>query len=137
MKVDNDCTPSLPPSKQQMVSEFMREFKQPVRTSPTWLTPDEIETRMRLIIEESNELNEALISRDIYEIADGIGDLLYVVYGTACSCGIDIDPIFAEIHRSNMTKRGGHINEYGKLVKPPTYEPPKLLAIIDEQIEKD
>ena len=124
-------------TKQQMVAEFMCTFNQNVRPSPSCIPPNEIELRYRLISEELNELVDALNSHDIYEIADAIGDLLYVVYGAACACGIKIDPIFNEIHRSNMTKRGGYINEYGKLVKPPTYEPPKLLPLIDAQMKND
>src|SRR2546429_6004229 len=35
-------------------------------------------------------------------------DLLYVVYGTAVSYGIDMNPVFREVHRSNMSKVGGY-----------------------------
>ena len=52
-----------------------------------------------------------------------MADLLYVVYGTAVSYGIDMDPVFREVHRSNMSKVGGYKREDGKWVKPPTYSP--------------
>lgn len=42
---------------------------------------------------------------NIVELADGLADLHYVAYcGTAATCGVDMEPIFAEVHRSNMTK---------------------------------
>ena len=76
-----------------------------------------------------------------------------MVYGTAVECGIDMDPISSlvvtfcddcdtlsrllsrftdEIHRSNMTKVGGHKNHYGKWIKPDTYEPPNLEPLIEK-----
>ena len=111
----------------------MQLFNQQVRLTPTPLSVEESETRNRLIQEEVNELVMAFYKRDIYEIADALADLLYVVYGTCNSCGIDINPIFEEVHRSNMTKVGGTINEYGKLIKPETYSPPNLIDLIDNQ----
>ena len=52
-----------------------------------------------------------------------MADLLYVVYGTAVSYGIDMDPVFREVHRSNMSKVGGYKRDDGKWVKPATYSP--------------
>lgn len=64
--------------------------------------------------------------------ADAIADLLYVVYGAAVAWGIRIDPIFGEVHRSNMTKFiDGHVNESGKYVKGPSYEPARIKEILD------
>jgi predicted HAD superfamily Cof-like phosphohydrolase len=120
-------------SKQQLVTEFMLMAKQPVRTIPTFLDAREAFERMRLIGEETAELATAFYARDMVEIADALADLLYVVYGTAVSCGINLNPIFQEVHRSNMTKKGGHLNHHGKFVKPATYEPPKILEILEKQ----
>jgi len=121
-------------NKQSLVSEFMRTFGQGVAPYPSIPSMDTILLRQRLIIEESNELFLALHKGDIVDAADGLADLLYVVYGTASACGIDINPIFQEVHRSNMSKTGGVINEHGKLIKPPTYSPPKLQSLIDAQL---
>lgn len=119
--------------EQYNVEDFHREFYLTVNTSPT--IPDEKERTLRisLILEEARELCEALDKKDIVEVADALGDLMYVVLGCAVTCGIDMEPIFREIHRSNMTKKGGHKDEKGKWIKPKDYEPPKLLPILVRQ----
>lgn len=89
--------------------------------------------RLALIREELAELEEAIDAEDIVQIADALGDLLYVVYGAALAFGVDLEPVFAEIHRSNMTKRGGPVREDGKVLKPTTYSPPDLAPILAAQ----
>jgi len=95
--------------------------------APCSLTvPDEATASLRLTLirEEAQELAAAFKAQNIVEIADAIGDLLYVTLGTAVSCGIDIHKVFEEIHRSNMTKFiDGHRREDGKWVKGPSYTP--------------
>jgi predicted HAD superfamily Cof-like phosphohydrolase len=86
-----------------------------------------------LIQEEFAELREALGQRDIEAVAKELADLLYVVYGTAVSCGIDMAPVFQEVHRSNMSKVGGHKRADGKWVKPPDYSPARLQPILAAQ----
>ncbi|OQB09080.1 MAG: Phosphoribosyl-ATP pyrophosphohydrolase [Parcubacteria group bacterium ADurb.Bin216] len=120
-------------SEQRMVKEFHNAFNLPVADSPTTLSQKDAFKRTVLIKEELDELKDALYEYDLLKIADAIADLLYVVYGTAVECGLDIEPIFKEVHRSNMTKKGGYLNDIGKWVKPPTYEEPVLLPIIDSQ----
>src|SRR4029453_6442141 len=66
-------------------------------------------------------------------IAKEVADLLYVVYGTAVSYGIDMAPVFREVHRSNMSKVGGYKREDGKWVKPATYSPAAIQPILAEQ----
>ena len=119
--------------EQKMVREFHDTFGIHTEDSPTEPSAQVIERRINLINEETNELFKALRDRDLVLIADGIADLFYVTYGAAIECGIDMESIFKEVHRSNMTKKGGHFNSYGKLVKPDTYEPPKILPIINFQ----
>ena len=68
------------------------------------------------------------------KVTDGIGDLLYVTLGTAVACGIDIEPFFEEVHRSNMSKFiDGHRRADGKWVKGPSYSPANLEPILDSQ----
>ena len=55
---------------------------------------------------------------------------MYVVYGTAISYGIDMEPVFKEVQRSNMSKVGGYKREDGKWVKPPTYSPADIAPIL-------
>ena len=85
--------------------------------------------RFRLIDEEKGELQTAWHQKDIVEIADALGDLAYVVLGTAVACGIEIGPILREIHRSNMTKEVGQF----KPVKGPDYTPPSLRPLLIQQ----
>lgn len=118
---------------QKQVVEFHRMFDLGIEPVPKAPGFDLQLARLRLIKEELNELNLGFLNGDTVEIADAIGDLLYVVFGTAVVCGIDIEPVFDEIHRSNMTKVGGHKDENGKWIKPNTYEPANLEPIIRQQ----
>ncbi len=94
------------------------------------------EMRVRLIEEEVTELIDALASGDVVGVADALADIQYVVNGAAIVWGIDLDPVAAEVHRSNMTKRGGKLREDGKLLKPDHYEPPNIERVLAEQVEK-
>jgi predicted HAD superfamily Cof-like phosphohydrolase len=71
---------------------------------------------------------------DLVKLGKELSDLLYVVYGTAVSYGLPIDDIFAEVHRSNMSKLGEDGNpvlrEDGKILKGPNYTPPYLDDIV-------
>ncbi len=120
---------------QQMVQEFHQQFN--IHVAPRPALPDEpTQTlRSRLIQEEFDEFQEAMQSNDLSAMAKELADLLYVVYGTAVSLGIDMEPVFKEVHRSNMSKVGGYKREDGKWVKPPTYSPASLEAIISTQME--
>jgi predicted HAD superfamily Cof-like phosphohydrolase len=119
-----------------MVQEFHEQFD--IHVSPTPSVPDEPTKilRKRLIQEEFEELQEAMDEKDLPSIAKELADLLYVVYGTAVSLGIDMEPIFKEVHRSNMSKVGGYKREDGKWVKPATYSPATLDRILEDQIMK-
>jgi len=76
-----------------------------------------------------------IVVNPIPTVVDGrtMADLLYVIYGTAVSYGIDMDPVFREVHRSNMSKVGGYKREDGKWVKPATYSPARIELILAEQ----
>jgi len=118
---------------QSMVEAFHRAFDILVHRSPTVVDERTRELRIRLIQEEFEELKGALIDGDLESISKEVADLLYVVYGTAVSYGIDMDPVFREVHRSNMSKVGGYKREDGKWVKPATYSPACLEPILAEQ----
>ncbi len=120
---------------QQMVLEFHQEFDIYIAQQPT--IPDEATQtlRTRLIQEEFEELQEAMKTKDLANVAKELADLLYVVYGTAVSCGIDMEPVFQEVHRSNMSKVGGHKREDGKWVKPATYSPADIPPILLAQTD--
>ena len=116
-----------------MVEEFHRAFEILVQETPGVIDARTRTLRERLIHEEFEELKEAMVTDDLTAIAKELADLLYVVYGTAVSFGIDMEPIFREVHRSNMSKVGGHKREDGKWVKPATYSPAAIEPILADQ----
>lgn len=63
---------------------------------------------------------------DMPEAADALADIDYVVEGTRLEFGIDGAPIAAEVHRSNIAKLGGPVDEHGKVRKPAGWTPPDV-----------
>lgn len=123
--------------QQKMVREFHRAFEVAAPFKP--VIPDEnvIALRLKLIREETDELREALHGGDLTLAADAIADILYVTYGTAVALGIDIEPIFAEVHRSNMSKLHEGVvlkRSDGKVIKSPNYSPADIMPLIGLQL---
>ncbi len=118
---------------QTMVREFHTVFDLHMAERPR--VPDEqtVTLRARLIQEEFDELQEAMKAEHLPHIAKELADLLYVVYGTAVAFGIDMEPVFREVQRSNMSKVGGSKRADGKWVKPSTYSPAQIEPILDRQ----
>jgi len=117
------------------VIDFMKTFGQEVKDSPEFPKPEVVSLRQDLIIEEYNELRDAIIAKDIVEVADALTDLLYVIYGAGVAFGIDLDACFQEVHASNMSKLmpDGTIlrREDGKVLKGPNYFVPDLKKVLD------
>ncbi len=86
--------------------------------------------RADLISEEASETVAALNKNELLETIDGLCDLLYVAYGTAVTLGVDLEPFFDEVHRSNMAKVGGPVRADGKRLKPAGWLPPNLASIL-------
>jgi predicted HAD superfamily Cof-like phosphohydrolase len=128
---------TAPPTAQSMVEEFHRLFSIVVHQTPTVIDEQTRILRERLIHEEFEELKEAMAKNDLFAVAKELADLLYVVYGTAVSYGIDMEPVFREVHRSNMSKIGGYKREDGKWVKPATYSPAVIEPILIEQQSRE
>jgi predicted HAD superfamily Cof-like phosphohydrolase len=70
---------------------------------------------------------------DLVGLADALADLDYVVEGTRIAFGIDGKPIADEVHRSNMSKVGGHRRADGKWEKPDTYSPADVRGELKKQ----
>jgi len=104
----------------------MLTMHQEVREEPGLPSPECCKLRVDLLEEELTELKWAIVQKDIVGIADALTDLKYVLLGAECAFGLDGEPCFNEVHRSNMTKVGGEIREDGKLLKPASYEPPNF-----------
>ncbi|OQW66323.1 MAG: hypothetical protein BVN29_07640, partial [Nitrospira sp. ST-bin5] len=90
--------------EQSMVEEFHKKFDILVQASPTDASEETKRLRIRLIQEEFDELKESMAEGNLAALAKEMADLLYVVYGTAVSYGIDMEPVFREVHRSNLSK---------------------------------
>ena len=119
-----------------MVEAFHSKFGILVQTTPMDVNEETKQLRVRLIQEEFDELQEAMATGNLAAVAKEMADLLYVTYGTAVSYGIDMEPVFQEVHRSNLSKVGGYKRADGKWVKPPTYSPADIESIVEVQREQ-
>ena len=121
--------------EQMMVREFHERFGLPSNSHPTW--PGEAMHRLRVLLieEELAELRNAGEARSLVCTADALADLLYVVYGAAVTYGIDLEPVFREIHRSNMSKGGDHpvCRADGKVCKGEHYQAPRIAEALAAQ----
>ena len=104
----------------------------------TKLTEEEIVLRYNLMKEENEEYLEAAKNNDIVEIADALGDQLYILCGTILKHGLQykIEEVFEEIQRSNMSKldeQGKPIfREDGKILKSNRYFKPDIKTVLDK-----
>jgi|TARA_R110000744_G_scaffold312822_4_gene420152 predicted HAD superfamily Cof-like phosphohydrolase len=118
----------------EKVGDFMEAFGQEVLYIPTLPGFNLSELRLDLIEEEVQELRDGLDKKSMFEIADALTDILYVVYGAGHAFGIDLDDCFSEVHRSNMTKLGANgrplYREDGKVMKGPSYSEPDLTQFL-------
>lgn len=124
---------------QKQVEEFMTRFDQVVRVNPIGdISSSESFLRVELIAEEFRELRSGISVGSVVDIADALADLTYVVIGTASTYGIDLEPVFDEVHRSNMTKiwDDGSIRRSvsGKILKPPTYSRADIAGVLGVEV---
>ena len=117
------------------VKKFMKTFGQMVKTDPQFPDEKTMQLRYDLIKEELNELEEAMKTKNLKEIADALTDILYVTYGAGYAYGIDLDKCFKEVQRANMSKLGSDgkpiYNEKGKVMKGPNYSEPNLKQFLE------
>ena len=117
------------------VKTFMETFGQMVRTKPQFPDEKTMQLRYDLIKEELNELEQAMKSKNLKEIADALTDILYVTYGAGYAYGINLDKCFKEVQRANMSKLGEDgkpiYKEKGKVMKGPNYSPPNLKKFVE------
>ena len=120
------------------VKDFHDKFGLSYNYSPTVeLEKKIIELRFNLMKEENEEYFEAANNNDMVEVADALGDMLYILCGTIIEHGMQykIDEIFSEIQNSNMSKLGADGNpiyrEDGKVLKGPNYFKPDIKGILN------
>jgi predicted HAD superfamily Cof-like phosphohydrolase len=124
--------------EQKAVKEFHEVMGMEDNKTPTLVDGETAGLRIAVIAEEFNEFIDGVAQEDLVEIADALGDLLYVIYGAANAYGIDLEPVFNEIHDSNMKKidpETGKVKyrEDGKVLKPKGWKKPRLAPIIEAQ----
>ena len=121
------------------VNEFNKVFKVGESlSSPTLLTQKEQLLRYNLMVEENREYLDACKDGNLVEIADALGDQLYILLGSILRHGMSdkIIDVFNEIHSSNMSKLDSNGNpifrEDGKILKGENYFKPNLKQFIND-----
>lgn len=119
------------------VREFHEVFGLDFHNAPVVDISDKIiELRHRLMAEENDEYLEAAKNKDLTQIADALGDKLYILCGTIIAHGLQhkIVEVFEEIHRSNMSKLDAYgkpiYREDGKIMKSDRYFLPDIESIL-------
>ena len=125
-------------NKLSAVTAFHKAFGLGVNHTPTTdIDESTMNLRFSLMDEENKEYLDAMKNKDLIEVADALGDMLYILCGTIITHGMQdvIDEVFEEIQRSNMSKLGSDgkpiYREDGKVLKGPNYFKPDLKKIVN------
>ena len=126
-------------NKIEAVKAFHTAFKLNIQNNPTvTISEERKKLRFELMKEENEEYLEAAQNNDLVEVADALGDMLYILCGTIIEHGMQdkIEAVFNEIQRSNMSKLGENgqpiYREDGKVLKGPNYFKPNIEDILDK-----
>ena len=126
-------------NKIEAVKAFHTAYKIGYRETPKADLGDAKNTlRFNLMKEENEEYREAANNNDLVEVADALGDMLYILCGTIIEHGMQhkIEEVFEEIQRSNMSKLGEDgepiYREDGKVLKGPNYFQPNIADILEK-----
>jgi len=121
------------------VMAFHKAFGLGIKNEPTANLSDEKNLlRYKLMREENEEYLEAANNNDLVEVADALGDMLYILCGTIIEHGMQhkIEEVFDEIQRSNMSKLGEDgkpiYREDGKVLKGPNYFKPDIKGMLEK-----
>ncbi len=121
------------------VHKFHSAFGLGIKNTPTAdLGTKKNLLRYELMREENEEYLEAANNNDLVEVADALGDMLYILCGTIIEHGMQekIVEVFNEIQRSNMSKLGADgkpiYREDGKVLKGPNYFKPNIAEILEK-----
>ena len=122
----------------QLKHDLKRYMLEDYLTHPTWKLVDDKLIEFDLMKEENEEYLEAAKNGDIVEIADALGDQLYILCGTILRHGLQdkIVEVFEEIQRSNMSKLDADgkpiYREDGKVLKSDRYFKPNIASILSK-----
>jgi len=116
------------------ILEFHKEFKHHIEPFPR-IAPDHVQRLRRKLIREEvcKELLDGIDNNDLEAIADGAADSIVVILGTCISYGIDLRPVWDEVHETNMAKKGGGKRADGKSLKPEGWQPPRIKELLNAQ----
>jgi predicted HAD superfamily Cof-like phosphohydrolase len=123
------------------VETFHNAFGQENGKYPRPLDEHGFNLRHSLMQEENDEYLEACFNNSLVEIADALGDQLYILCGTILRHGMQhiIEDVFNEIQASNMSKLGDDgkpvLREDGKILKGSQYFRPNLEPIVKRDLE--
>lgn len=121
------------------VAEFHEVFRIGNAESPRLIGERDYTLRYNLIKEENEEYLEACKKGDLVEIADALGDQLYILFGTILKHGLQhkMEEVYDEIHRSNMSKLDENgkpiFREDGKILKSNLYFKPHIRKILGDE----
>jgi predicted HAD superfamily Cof-like phosphohydrolase len=122
----------------EAVKIFHEIYKLSYKENPTTeIGLDKIKLRFNLMAEENQEYLQAAKNNDLVEVADALGDMLYILCGTIIEHGMQdkIEEVFDEIQKSNLSKLGENgkpiYREDGKVMKGPNYFKPDILKILN------
>lgn len=156
-------------SMSQMAREFSEAaLEEELPNQPVVLKTEDVEFLTKMVISELYELNKTVFAKEedcidslktaiekmdkggdefsiddrltIANQADAGTDMIYYILQKFSCHGINLDPVFAEVHHSNMSKRDPTTQKFirredGKILKPENFVPPDILSIISQQIE--
>lgn len=115
------------------IERFQREVigkERPTKIAfPDWETMRQLRNQEN---EEHCELSDAILAHDMAGLCDACCDIFYTVGQIAYRCGVDLRPIWDEVTRSNMAKKGGEFVN-GKLQKPVGWTPPDVEGELRKQ----
>ena len=121
------------------VKEFHETFKLEFHELPiAEIDPSIVDLRHRLMEEENDEYLEACRNNDLTQIADALGDKMYILFGSIIAHGLQykIEEVFDEIHRSNMSKLDDNgkpiYRDDGKIMKSKNYFLPQIEEILEK-----
>ena len=122
----------------EAVKIFHEIYKLSYEENPTTeIGLDKIKLRFNLMAEENQEYLQAAKNNDLIEVADALGDMLYILCGTIIEHGMQdkIEEVFDEIQKSNLSKLGKDgkpiYRNDGKVMKGPNYFKPNISKVLN------
>ena len=122
----------------EAVKIFHEIYKLSYKENPTTeIGLDKIKLRFNLMAEENQEYLQAAKNNDLVEVADALGDMLYILCGTIIEHGMQdkIEEVFDEIQKSNLSKLGEDgkpiYRNDGKVMKGPNYFKPDISKVLN------